>query len=347
MMKFNERLLDLRKKNGWSQEELGYKLDVSRQTISKWESGQTTPELEKLRNLAKIFEISVDELISEEDVLKEESINTEKENKKSSSKKCSKVFKYIKVILSLIIFSIFVIYVIIVCRRIVIIRNVEKILMDTMHQYKYMDIQQYEYSEMDEVFPSKDITKTFQIYEKDNKVLVKSKIRDAFSEKPESVEYYEEYNKEKDKWEGVKIDYNNKVYYLDLFKQPFEHNYAVYYIKIFEEYQKNYNPHIERLDIKDLIMALNLKIRIAKVDNILTQGYVITNKERMYQDYCEILIDTTAETICLEKIIYNEKTKDYKSIERYRYTYADNYVLLEEIQVPDLSEYTLVEYVEE
>lgn len=60
-MKFNERLLELRKKNGWSQEELGYKIDVSRQTVSKWESGQTTPELEKLRMLAKLFEISVDD----------------------------------------------------------------------------------------------------------------------------------------------------------------------------------------------------------------------------------------------------------------------------------------------
>ena len=58
-MKFNERLLDLRKKNGWSQEELGYKLDVSRQTVSKWESGQTTPDLERLRKLAIILIILV------------------------------------------------------------------------------------------------------------------------------------------------------------------------------------------------------------------------------------------------------------------------------------------------
>lgn len=345
-MKFNERLLDLRKKKGWSQEELGYKLDVSRQTISKWESGQTTPELEKLRNLAKIFEISVDELISEEEVLKED-INAEKENKKVPEKNRSKVLKYIKTIIGLILFSIFIIYVIIVYRRVVIVRNVEKILMDTMQKYTYMDIERYEYSEMDEVFPSKDITKNFQIYEKDDKLLVKSKIRDAFSEKPESVEYYEEYNKEKDKWEGVKIDYINKVYYLDLFKQPFEHNYAVYDIKIWEEYRKNYNPNIERFDIKDLIMALNLKIRIAKIDNILSQGYIITNQKEMYQDFCEILVDTRAETICLEKVIYNEDTKDYKMIERYRYIYDDNYVVLEEMQVPDLSEYTLVEYVEE
>lgn len=344
-MKFNERLLDLRKKKGWSQEELGYKLDVSRQTISKWESGQTTPELEKLRNLAKIFEISVDELISEEEIIKEE--NIEKDIKKTSTKNKSKAFKHFKRILGLILFCLFIIYVIIVCRRVVIIRNVEKILMDTIHQYKYMNIQMFEYNEMDEVFASKDITKTFQIYDKDNKHLVKSEIRETFSENPESIEYYEEHNKEKDEWKYVKIDNINKEYYLNMFKQPIEHNYAAYYIKLFEEYQKNYNPHIERLDINDLIMALNLKIRIAKVDNILTKGYVITNRKEMYQDYCEILVDTTAETICLEKVIYNEKTKDYKTIERYRYIYDDNYVILEEIQVPDLSEYTLVEYVEE
>lgn len=63
-MKFNEKLIELRKKNGLSQEELGYKLNVTRQTISKWELGQTTPEMDKLIELSKIFNISVDELIN-------------------------------------------------------------------------------------------------------------------------------------------------------------------------------------------------------------------------------------------------------------------------------------------
>lgn len=40
-MKFNEKLIQLRKKEGLSQEELGYKLNVTRQTVSKWELGQT------------------------------------------------------------------------------------------------------------------------------------------------------------------------------------------------------------------------------------------------------------------------------------------------------------------
>ena len=68
-MKFNEKLIELRKKEGLSQEELGYKLNVTRQTVSKWELGQTTPEMDKLIEISKIFNISVDELIKEtEDV---------------------------------------------------------------------------------------------------------------------------------------------------------------------------------------------------------------------------------------------------------------------------------------
>lgn len=64
-MKFNEKLIQLRKKEGLSQEELGYKLNVTRQTVSKWELGQTTPEMDKLVEISKIFSISVDELIND------------------------------------------------------------------------------------------------------------------------------------------------------------------------------------------------------------------------------------------------------------------------------------------
>lgn len=64
-MKFNEKLIKLRKENGLSQEELGYKLNVTRQTVSKWELGQTTPEMDKLIEISKIFGMSLDELANE------------------------------------------------------------------------------------------------------------------------------------------------------------------------------------------------------------------------------------------------------------------------------------------
>lgn len=53
----------LRKKNGWSQEELAEKCQVSRQAIAKWESGESVPVLEKLIFLAGLYEVSLDELV--------------------------------------------------------------------------------------------------------------------------------------------------------------------------------------------------------------------------------------------------------------------------------------------
>lgn len=62
-MTFAEKLIELRKSKGWSQEELGDKLGVTRQTISKWELGFTTPEMEKIAALSELFGITTDELI--------------------------------------------------------------------------------------------------------------------------------------------------------------------------------------------------------------------------------------------------------------------------------------------
>lgn len=66
-MNFNEKLMGLRKSKGWSQEDLGNELGVSRQTVSKWENGQTTPEMTKLIEIARIFEMSLDELLENKD----------------------------------------------------------------------------------------------------------------------------------------------------------------------------------------------------------------------------------------------------------------------------------------
>lgn len=62
-MTFAEKLIELRKSRGWSQEELGDKLGVTRQTVSKWELGSTTPEMEKIAAISELFGITTDELI--------------------------------------------------------------------------------------------------------------------------------------------------------------------------------------------------------------------------------------------------------------------------------------------
>ena len=68
-MEFNEKLQNLRKKNNISQQELAQKLYVSRAAISKWESGRGTPNIESLKNISKIFSVSVDELLSTDELI--------------------------------------------------------------------------------------------------------------------------------------------------------------------------------------------------------------------------------------------------------------------------------------
>lgn len=79
-MTFSERLMALRRSKGWSQEQLGEMLGVTRQMVSKWELGSTTPEMEKLSALGELFGVSLDELVNGKVQLsKKDNINHEKE----------------------------------------------------------------------------------------------------------------------------------------------------------------------------------------------------------------------------------------------------------------------------
>ncbi len=62
-MMLAENLQILRKQNGFSQEELAEKCQVSRQAIAKWESGESVPTIEKLIYLAGLYEVTLDELV--------------------------------------------------------------------------------------------------------------------------------------------------------------------------------------------------------------------------------------------------------------------------------------------
>ena len=68
-MEFNEKLQELRKQKGLTQEELAEILFVSRTAISKWESGRGYPSIESLKAIAKYFHVTVDELLSGEELL--------------------------------------------------------------------------------------------------------------------------------------------------------------------------------------------------------------------------------------------------------------------------------------
>ena len=92
-MEFNEKLPELRKNKGLTQEELAEVLFVSRTAVSKWESGRGYPSIDSLKEIANYFSVTIDELLSGEKII---SI-AEKENKSNIQRICDLLFGIVDV----------------------------------------------------------------------------------------------------------------------------------------------------------------------------------------------------------------------------------------------------------
>jgi transcriptional regulator with XRE-family HTH domain len=104
-MKFEEKLMKLRKQEGMSQEELAEKLDVTRQTVSKWELGQTKPDMDKLVEIGKVFNVGIEELTDDEN--SEESTNPTKEPKEKDN-----TLKIVLIVVGIIVGIIVIYYIV-------------------------------------------------------------------------------------------------------------------------------------------------------------------------------------------------------------------------------------------
>lgn len=105
-MKFNEKLVMLRKQHNLSQEQVAEKLGVARQTVSKWELGETTPEMDKLIIMSELYNITLDELMKEEN----EGKVVNDPNNTNSQKLAGMTIKILKGI-GIIIFIVAILYV--------------------------------------------------------------------------------------------------------------------------------------------------------------------------------------------------------------------------------------------
>lgn len=101
-MNLGEKLFELRKAKNLTQDDMAEKLNVTRQTVSKWETNQSTPDFDKIMPLCELFEIGVEELLTgkkteeREEKKKEEKVLTRQEIKERSAKIVSgSVFIYI------------------------------------------------------------------------------------------------------------------------------------------------------------------------------------------------------------------------------------------------------------
>lgn len=99
-MKFNEKIVVLRRRNGFSQDDLADKVGVSRQSVSKWELGECEPNIEKIKSLAQVFNVTINYLLDDDldnDERQQSLTNAEaslnkEENKQQNTEKI--VYKY-------------------------------------------------------------------------------------------------------------------------------------------------------------------------------------------------------------------------------------------------------------
>lgn len=114
-MNFGEKIFELRKEKKLSQEEVADKLNVTRQTVSKWETNQSTPDFDKIVPLCELFEITTEELLTgkkpevnnvrekEQEVIQEKVITKEDVRRKSAEVVSTSVFIYVAAVAFLMV----------------------------------------------------------------------------------------------------------------------------------------------------------------------------------------------------------------------------------------------------
>ena len=318
-MNFSEKLYELRKKEGLSQEELAEKVGVSRQTISKWEMGQSSPEMEKLVNLSKLFSLSIDELVGND-------VTNEKENTSQEDVKPKKKHIFLKVIIIICI----IYFIICVTKFILLTRQV--LITNSINEENY-SIHKFIVN-TDDAFPDKSFYINMFIEKIDNKYImtiyntidalgnpsiitymeldnkkayqldldgntnkyVVSNIIEGYSEEKKE-EFFKDYNSSEALKESSKMNFiigERLLNSIDpfLFINPFNKTITkIVPFKTIAEYDYNEDYLMSRIFIKDLLTDKKSEWSISydyvpehfenrKIENPLTSGeYQISNKK--------------------------------------------------------------------
>ena len=101
-MALSEKLYELRKKGGLSQEQLAEQLGVSRQAVSKWESGKAVPESDTLISISKYFNVSLDYLMKENDLVSEMVADKEETQTKANSGRVKRIFGIVTCLIGIV-----------------------------------------------------------------------------------------------------------------------------------------------------------------------------------------------------------------------------------------------------
>ena len=309
---FGNNLMELRKKNGYSQEDLANKLNVTRQTISKWELEQTSPNLKDLKNIADIFNISLDELTSN---IKDNS-NLNFKNKKGKN-------KYVLIILFLLLIFILLFF---VCRfyKILYIKNYIDLASSSKNYY----IEKTLYSEenFDPIIMGK-----YELYYIDGKIKLLTMDNENLS-KVNKIELLDDKS-------YYCIDETNKTYSILPIEKYYELNLDTDFpilkdVVLNEIYYKFFMS-----DNKELLkLIFNFDF---KVENEFNDYFTITNRKNKIDSY--ILLQSSTNSNKFEFINKIKKDEDQNVAIQNCYFIELDSIENKDIELPSLLEYQKVD----
>ena len=319
-MIFKEKLLELRKQKGWSQEELGNNLDVSRQTISKWESGQSTPEMEKLVKISEIFEISLDELIIG---IKNEVKDSVEENKDDKPKKSK-----IKIVFMVLLILLLLLFFGVITYRVSYFKKIIDIVEELTH---FHSEDNYRITET-LMITKNGVQNAEEGYEKEYYSLNSQKMMQDARIFPTKKVYLSddggilEFNLKTNEYKKFNIDEYDKEEYDRLIRR----NYHIY--KLIADNIKM-DTFEDRLK---LALDFSYKINTSPDSNVIILDTPLINNVRYY-----LTLDKRTNEFTVYEYRFDEKNKSNYNLYLYEIHYG--IVSKENMERPDISEYTVVE----
>lgn len=164
-MSFEKNLENLRKQKGWSQDDLADKLNLTRQAISKWETGTSKPDIDNIKNISQLFSVSIDELLNN-DVVEDKAVTLDV-RKKEKRESTIKTIKFI-IIALVIVYLISVIYKF--ASLLVIVNGVQQYANLNNYHYVITTYDENGLAEKEECWYKDGVSKTVSDIYKDNDI---------------------------------------------------------------------------------------------------------------------------------------------------------------------------------
>lgn len=338
-MKFNEKLFELRKEKGYSQEELADRLNVARQTISKWENGTTTPDFENLIELSKLFEISIDDFVGNDfKQEKIEEINNEDDiilvNKKRKIKK----------ICLIVIAVIFIIAIISLGIKVV---KRYKIVNAIYDRLVYKTIYAFEDNRKQEFYFNKRVTKYENLRMKEFEM--ESCYSKDYNFKKDYSKLEIEPNINGGSPEIIRTEYidGDDYYDIDNINRTYkkgEYEHEDYYYMAGSELDITVQDELN-LDQNKLLIALNPSYNIYIADSGNNhKDYVLSRNGNKDKGINLISITASVSEEVQDIVVYiQEYEKSFADFKSYIYIWCAKEITDEEIKMPDLTGFTFIE----